>query len=72
MVFQSIDFFMSVLKLLIITRLIHNAVNKYADNVDDAFDNIKTTLYPAPAVHANETGVHKSRKILWLHNIGKF
>ena len=62
-------YFMSVLKLPVSTGFIHNAVKKYAGKLDDAISSIKTALYSAPVVHADETGVRASGKTIWLHNV---
>ena len=56
------EFFMSVLKLPVSTGFIHNAVKKYAGKLDDAISSIKTAIYSAPVVHADETGVRASGK----------
>ena len=56
------EFFMSVLKLPVSTGFIHNAVKKYAGKLDDAISSIKTAIYSAPVVHADEIGVRASGK----------
>ena len=58
---------MSVLKLPVSMGFIHNAVKKYAGKLDDAISSIKTAIYSAPVVHADETAVRASGKTIWKH-----
>ena len=54
------------------TGFIHNAVKKYAGKLDDAISSIKTAIYSAPVVHAEETGVRASGKYLPVPTIADY